>query len=75
MTLFDPDKLAELRETFDYTDTDKDGRIDFDEFAALLEQLDGDMSLAECQLGFDAIDVDGNGWISFEEFADWWTAD
>ena len=75
MTLLDPQKLAELREAFDYNDTDRDGRIDFDEFVALLNGLDADMSIPESQLGFDAIDVDGNGWVSFEEFVDWWTSD
>ena len=75
MSLLDPQKQAELRETFDYNDTDKDGRIDLDEFVALLDDLEADMSLAECQLGFAAIDVDDNGWISFDEFIDWWTSD
>jgi calmodulin len=75
MSLLDPQKLAELRETFDYNDTDKDDRIDFDEFVALLEDLDADMSVPECELGFAAIDIDDNGWISFDEFVDWWTSD
>jgi calmodulin/calcium-binding protein CML/plastin-2 len=75
MSLLDPRKLAELRETFDYNDTDKDGRIDFDEFVALLDDLEADMSLPECQLGFAAIDVDDNGWVSFDEFVDWWSSD
>jgi calmodulin len=70
-----PEKLAELREAFDYNDTDGDGRIDFDEFVALLDALDGDMTLPEYQLGFDAIDADGNGSVSFDEFVEWWTSD
>lgn len=75
MTPLDPAKHAELREAFDYNDTDQDGRIDFDEFVAMLEALEGGMTYPECQLGFAAIDVDDNGWVSFEEFVDWWTSD
>ena len=35
---------AELRENFDYNDSNHDGRIDFAEFVALLEALEAGMS-------------------------------
>ncbi len=75
MTKLSPEELHEIRETFEFNDKNSDGRISFDEFVALLADLDGDMSREECQLGFDAIDTNYNGSVSFDEFVAWWTAD
>jgi hypothetical protein len=54
-------------------DLNGDGFIDPDEFHALLEALDGDVSRAECQLDFEAADTAGDGYIEFREFVAWWT--
>ena len=47
--------------------------IDQDEFHALLEKLDGDVSRAECLLDFEVADTEGDGYIGFKEFVVWWT--
>jgi Ca2+-binding EF-hand superfamily protein len=66
---------AELRESFDYNDSNHDGRIDFAEFVALLDALEAGMSEEECRIGFSSIDSDESGSIGFEEFVTWWIAD
>ncbi len=75
MATLDPEQLAELREDFDFNDDNGDGRLSFDEFAELLEDLEADMSDDEARIGFDAIDTDGDGAIEFDEFVAWWTSD
>ncbi|RPI15322.1 MAG: EF-hand domain-containing protein [Lysobacterales bacterium] len=69
------DRIAELREDFDFNDSNGDGRIEYAEFVALLENLEADMSEAEARLGFAEIDVDEDGSIDFDEFVRWWTTD
>ncbi|HEU4591302.1 MAG TPA: EF-hand domain-containing protein [Steroidobacteraceae bacterium] len=66
-------QIAESRRVFDLCDLNGDGFIDPDEFHALLEALDGDVSPAECLLGFEAADTAGDGYIEFREFVAWWT--
>jgi Ca2+-binding EF-hand superfamily protein len=66
---------AELRESFDYNDSNHDERIDFAEFVALLDALEAGMSEEECRIGFSSIDSDESGSIGFEEFVAWWIAD
>src|SRR5690606_17152577 len=46
------DELDELREAFDYNDRDKDGRIQLDEFSAMLDELEAEMSPEEVEIGF-----------------------
>jgi calmodulin/calcium-binding protein CML/plastin-2 len=67
--------LDELRETFDYNDRDGDGLIELDEFAAMLEELEADVSEAETRVGFRDIDTNDDGRIDFGEFVAWWTED
>ena len=67
-------QLAEIRKAFDACDTDGDGFINQDEFLALLNALDGDVSRAECQLDFEVADTEGDGYIGFKEFMVWWTS-
>ncbi|MBA6411780.1 EF-hand domain-containing protein [Parahaliea sp. F7430] len=65
---------SELRENFDYFDSDNNGAIDKDEFANLLDALGADMSAEEVVIGFEVIDTNGNGRIEFDEFLNWWTS-
>lgn len=66
---------AELREHYEFCDSDADGRISYEEFAELLRNLEAGMSDKEMRLGFRLIDTNGNGSISFEEFERWWLED
>jgi calmodulin len=69
------EELDELREAFDYNDRDNDGRIQLDEFAAMLDELEADMSGKEIEIGFKDIDTNDDGLIDFTEFVEWWTED
>ena len=66
-------QLHQLREAFDAIDSNGDGWIVGNEFVALLQKLDADLSRDECLLAFEATDTDGDGSISFEEFMAWWS--
>jgi Ca2+-binding EF-hand superfamily protein len=65
----------ELKEEFAVADRDRDHRLNYAEFASLLQGLEAGMSTQELQLGFREIDTDTDGFIDFQEFIDWWTAD
>ena len=67
-----PEDLEELRESFDYNDANGDGRIELDEFIAMLAALDADVSEREAGIGFKSVDRDRDGSIDFDEFAEWW---
>ena len=69
------EQLDELRESFDYNDRDGDGRIQRDEFAEMLDELDADMSESEAATGFKEIDTNDDGLIDFAEFCAWWAED
>ena len=69
------EELDELREAFDYNDRDKDGRIQLDEFASMLDELEADMSGGEIEIGFKDIDTNDDGLVDFDEFVDWWAED
>jgi len=69
----DADQLAELKESFDYNDANADGKIDFDEFVAMLKQLDAFGGNEEARVGFDSVDSDDDGLIDLDEFIAWWT--
>jgi len=69
----DPEKLAELKESFDYNDANADGRIEFDEFVSMLKSLDAFGGHEEARVGFDSVDGDGDGLIDLDEFIAWWT--
>lgn len=69
------EELDELREDFDFNDQNRDGRIQYREFVALLGGLEAGMSDEESRIGFDEIDTDDDGTIGFEEFVAWWTRD
>jgi Ca2+-binding EF-hand superfamily protein len=69
------EELDELREAFDYNDRDSDGRIQLDEFAAMLDELEADMSQNDVEIGFKDIDTNDDGLIDFTEFVAWWAED
>lgn len=69
------EKLDELRESFDYNDRDGDGRIEMGEFAAMLDELEAEMSEREVEVGFKDIDTNDDGLIDFDEFVAWWSED
>lgn len=69
------DQLDDLREAFDYNDRDADGRIQKDEFVAMLDELDAGMTTREMEIGFQDIDKNDDQLIDFDEFVAWWTED
>ena len=62
----------ELRESFDFFDTDNNGVIDRAEFGQLLDAIGAGMSTVEADIGFNEIDTNSNGVIEFDEFRAWW---
>ena len=69
------ERLDELRETFEYNDRDRDGRIQLDEFIEMLDELEANIDEKEATVGFHDIDTNDDGLIDFEEFLAWWTED
>jgi Ca2+-binding EF-hand superfamily protein len=69
------DELEDLREAFEYNDRDGDGRIQKDEFVAMLDELDAGMTAQEMEIGFQDIDTNDDQLIDFDEFVAWWTED
>jgi calcium-binding protein CML len=65
-------EIAELRKVFESRDLNGDGFIDREEFHALLQDLEGDVSREECLLDFEVADTEGDGYIGFKEFIVWW---
>ena len=62
----------ELREDFEYCDSNRDGRIDYKEFCILMHNLEAGMSGTDLRIGFGEIDTDHDGAIDFGEFRSWW---
>ena len=69
------EELDELREAFDYNDRDGDGRIQVDEFSAMLDELEAGMTDGDIEIGFQDIDTNDDGLIDFQEFVTWWAED
>ena len=69
------EELDELREAFDYNDRDGDGRIQLDEFSAMLDELEAEMTESDIEIGFQDIDTNDDGLIDFPEFVAWWSED
>ena len=69
------EELDELREAFDYNDRDGDGRIQVDEFSAMLDELEAGMTDSDIEIGFQDIDTNDDGLIDFQEFVAWWAED
>ncbi len=62
----------ELREAFAFIDANRDGRIEFVEFAQLLASQRRHMTEAQCRNAFESIDGDRDGCITFDELAAWY---
>ena len=69
------DRVEEIEELFEQSDTDGNGDIDFGEFSTLLADLDPLMEHAALETGFRDIDTNKDGRINFDEFLEWWLAD
>jgi Ca2+-binding EF-hand superfamily protein len=66
------EEFEELEETFAYNDANNDGKIEYQEFVAMLDALEAGMKADEARVGFDEIDTDNDGSIELDEFIDWW---
>lgn len=64
--------LDTIRDNFDFTDTDGNGLIDFDEFATLLQVLSPESSVQQAAEAFSMIDTNSDGQIDYQEFISWW---
>jgi calmodulin len=68
----DDDEILDLAEHFSQVDLDGDRRIDFGEFARLMQDLDEGIEREAIRIGFHEIDTDRDGAIDFHEFVQWW---
>nr|XP_043635989.1 squidulin [Erigeron canadensis] len=60
---------TELKDVFEFFDTDKDGRITADELFEVFKSLgDGDCTLEECRSMISNVDKNGDGFVCFEDF-------
>lgn len=66
------EKIAEIKNEFDFFDADKNGQIDVGEFWELLKILSPKATEAQANEGFSIIDENGDGTIDFDEFLAWW---
>jgi calmodulin len=69
------DRVEEIEELFEQNDTDGNGDIDFEEFTALMGDLDPQMPHPALETGFRDIDSNKDGRINFDEFLAWWLND
>eukprot|EP00298_Acanthocystis_sp_HF-20_P023334 c32055_g1_i1.p1 GENE.c32055_g1_i1~~c32055_g1_i1.p1 ORF type:complete len:188 (-),score=63.30 c32055_g1_i1:25-543(-) len=65
----DPKILSEI--VFDRSDTDKNGKLNANEFRYMCSILGYNLSPKQLEIGLMTIDKDGSGSISREEFLDW----
>ena len=63
----------DVREAFEQTDGDGNGRIDLIEFRNLLQTLGSSLDPAKAEELFDIIDGDEDGLIGFTEFEAWYS--
>lgn len=62
--------IMSLRRNFDIADSNKNGKIDFEEFKDLLNTLRFDLKEKEKKALFDEFDTDGSQEIDYNEFVD-----
>lgn len=67
-----PEDFEDLKETFEYNDSNADGKIEFLEFMNMLSELEADVGTEEARIGFNEIDTDEDGAIDLDEFISWW---
>lgn len=61
---------AELLETFNFFDTDHDGKITAEELLNVFSSIgDGRCTLEECRHMISGVDKSGDGFVCFEDFA------
>ena len=65
-------KRQDLKEAFDFSDLDSNGKIDFLEFLTLVEKCGVRIDTPQAQSGFKVLDTDHDGMIGFDEFMEWW---
>ena len=68
----DQEKINQIREEFDFFDSDKNGQIDFTEFFELLKVISPKAKESQAKEGFELIDENSDGCIDFDEFLAWW---
>lgn len=67
-----PEGLDNVRENFEFADTDGNGYIDFKEFSSLLKVLSPNVTTQQAAEGFSMIDTGSDGQIDYDEFVTWW---
>ncbi|KAK1412947.1 hypothetical protein QVD17_34579 [Tagetes erecta] len=61
---------SELKDVFEFFDTDRDGRITADELFEVLRSLgDAECTLDDCRSMIRSVDKNGDGVVCFEDFA------
>ncbi|GMY19735.1 putative cox1/oxi3 intron 2 protein [Fagus crenata] len=61
---------TELRETFDFFDTDHDGKITAEELLSVFSAIgDERCTLDDCRRMIDGVDKNGDGFVCFEDFS------
>ena len=65
-------ELQRIREGFEFADSDRNGRLDFDEFSSLLKVLAPDATVQQSAEGFSIVDTNSDGQIDYDEFLAWW---
>lgn len=64
------DSVSELREVFEFFDTDRDGRITAEELLSFFTSIGDDRcTLEDCRRMIDGVDKNGDGFVCFEDFS------
>ncbi len=72
MATLDDSEIAEIKDHFEFFDTDQNGLLDEKEFVQLFKVIAPSASTAMARRGFQDIDKDHNALLDFDEFLDWW---
>jgi Ca2+-binding EF-hand superfamily protein len=65
-------KQDEIAQAFARVDRNGDGRIEIEEFATLMLDMDRATNACEMRVCFDAIDSDHDGSVTLAEFRAWY---